>query len=916
MIRWLSRSAAVLVFAGALLVSGPSPAGAGAIVVDTLVDDTAADGLTSLREAVVLAGATPGADEIVLDGSATYLLTDCAAGALVVAGGDDLTIVGNGATITQTCPDERIIDKTGPNTAVLTVEGVILEPGPLTPGGDLDGAAIRATSQLIVDTITITGADAGFSGSLLQIDFGPADHDIIVTNSTITGNTGTAIDNQNPAGAKLENSTVSDNTGSGIGISDGSPIDVTGSSITGNGGIGIVTSGQGFGIQPVVTITDSTIAGNDGGGFFCLSSCRTLVVAGSTIIDNGAAPAPGRGGGMTMPIVLDGAVNPTVTISDSIVSGNTADHPGAGLSVYGTFDSAGPVQPEITVTGTVFSGNETVCAGCDGGAIAVTVGNLSVIDSTITDNIATGDGGGVAHGRGVIADVDAPATLSVVLSDISGNRAAGDGGGLSSQVDGTVVDRSTISGNEAGGFGGGVSAGGVFNSEIVVAGDTSVVNSTIATNVAGSGGGVRVSFPDGSAVTVENSTVVANLATTSGGGFFVGPTELLSLDHVTVTGNRSPGAANIASNGPTAIGRSVVALPLEGLNCGPVDPPAPIMPVNLNSDGFNWFDDASCQPVVADVVAPGVDPQLGELADNGGPSVTRLPDPTSPVGGIVPAGQCTAATDQRGVGRPSGLGCEAGSVEITEALPLPPDGFPASRGPDGSLVLDGTPMSEEIVIELAGGTGIAVVRYDADRTDPSNVVETAAFTGPFADLTGDLRGGDDRLEVREIELTGKVDLDLGTGSDEALLVNTAVAGDVRLVAGSGGDRLWLFDLDLGADLAFSLGFGDDAVTFAGGAVAGRTTLLGSRGNDRVTLAELDLRGPTSFIAGRGDDELRVFLSTTDRVRFVGSGGDDSVGLADTTVGGPSWFVGGGGRDSYSATGTTAFAVRPTVVGFP
>lgn len=261
-------------------------------------------------------------------------------------------------------------------------------------------------------------------------------------------------------------------------------------------------------------------------------------------------------------------------------------------------------------------------------------------------------------------------------------------------------------------------------------------------------------------------------------------------------------------------------------------------------------------------------------------------------------------------------GATAGATTSEARPPAASVDFPVVRAVDGLLHIHGTPASEEIVIEIDGDTGVAAVRYDADLDDPANTIESAVFAGPFEGLAGDLRGGSDRLEVRGFALAGAVDLDLGAGDDEVLLVGLDVDGDLRLIAGSGDDQLWLFDVTLGGPLLFSLGFGDDTVTLAGGAIEGRTTMLGSRGDDRVTLAEVHLVGPISVNAGRGDDEFRVFLSHADRVRFIGYQGNDSVDLADTTIVGSAWFVGNGGDDAYTTSGTTTFALPPTVIGFP
>ena len=68
----------------------------------------------------------------------------------------------------------------------------------------------------------------------------------------------------------------------------------------------------------------------------------------------------------------------------------------------------------------------------------------------------------------------------------------------------------------------------------------------------------------------------------------------------------------------------------------------------------------------------GIDPQLGALQNNGGPTPTRLLAPTSPA---IDKGFSYLGTDQRGIGRPidistvanapNGDGSDIGAVELT-----------------------------------------------------------------------------------------------------------------------------------------------------------------------------------------------------------------------------------------------------------
>src|SRR5690606_26603740 len=59
---------------------------------------------------------------------------------------------------------------------------------------------------------------------------------------------------------------------------------------------------------------------------------------------------------------------------------------------------------------------------------------------------------------------------------------------------------------------------------------------------------------------------------------------------------------------------------------------------------------------------------LRPLADNGGPTLTMLPERGSPVIDVVPGGASGCGSgvepDQRGVARPLGPGCDAGAVEV------------------------------------------------------------------------------------------------------------------------------------------------------------------------------------------------------------------------------------------------------------
>jgi hypothetical protein len=86
--------------------------------------------------------------------------------------------------------------------------------------------------------------------------------------------------------------------------------------------------------------------------------------------------------------------------------------------------------------------------------------------------------------------------------------------------------------------------------------------------------------------------------------------------------------------------------------------------------GYNLDDDGSCGFSTSDHSLSGVDPELGPLRDNGGPTQTRSPAIGSPVLDQIPpaaTGNGTSlcsGTDQRGVPRPQDADCDIGAVEM------------------------------------------------------------------------------------------------------------------------------------------------------------------------------------------------------------------------------------------------------------
>lgn len=788
----IARAVLVLAMLAASAVLLGPPAAAATIVVDTAADVVdGGDGVTSLREAFSIAN-TNGTDDVITLAAVDHQLSACGTPELEHTEDSALTITGAGASITQTCADAGILRSTDTAaTSVLTVDGITLSGGPNT-GSTTDGGAVFGDGRLVLTGVTVTGVDPGDAGSVVASEFGGGpDPTISIQDSTITGNGGRAVAGSFLS-ASIDGSTITGNEGSGVQLVDGSPLTITDSTVSGNGGRGASTTGQG---NTRVTIADSTLSDNAQGGVSC-GGCTSLSITDTTVADNGSAATAGTGGGVAFTFDFDPVpVDPSIDIVGSTITGNDARRHGGGLSV-GLIEAADdPMsEPIITVQDSQISDNRTLGDDVPGGGISLRTGSLQISGSEVHDN--TAGFGGVVPSRGGGIQLAEPfddgiadgRDLAVGALSISGNSASGRGGGADLELDGRMeASALTVEGNSSGDAGGGLHLA-VDRADIDAA--------RITGNAAVDGGGVmaRGGGPT-SEVVLTRSTVDANTATDRGGGLAVDDVERLDLVNSTVSNNTAADggglhigddpmdepetvgarASTIASNSaPVGANVRTVEGTFEHESALIVDaqggPSCTVSPGTLDALGHTFSDEAACVAAPTDVV-DATDVQLGALADNGGATPTRLPAPTSPIGGLVPAASCVEAADQRGVARPQGSGCEPGSVEIVED-DGGPDAIEGTAGPD---LLLGTEDADTI-LGLGGGDWI------------------------FASSGGDLVAGGDGGDL----------LDGATGDD-------VVRG------GSGND--WLF-AGPGTDVLEG-GPGDDVLLHGPGA----DTLVGGPGFD-------------------------------------------------------------------------------------
>ena len=293
----------------------------------------------------------------------------------------------------------------------------------------------------------------------------------------------------------------------------------------------------------------------------------------------------------------------------------------------------------------------------DGGAVK-SFGTLTLVDAAVRDSTSTAHGGGISNSG----------TLVLTRSVVSGNTAATDGGGIWSNAATLIVRDSTLDDNHAtAGAGGGIAIFGTST--------TRLDGSTLSANTAGTIGGGLINADFGAA-TLTDCTVSGNTAGSSGGGVdAAGGT--VTLASVTVTsntsdaGNGGAGGGGLANTNGTLVAWNSIVAGNRDLHEAAPDCSGVLLAqqYNLigNPLGCDWRGNAT------NLV--NRDPQLGPLAGNGGPTMTHVPQPTSPaVDAADPTtpgsgGESCPDVDQRGVARPQPDGgrCDIGAVESATA---------------------------------------------------------------------------------------------------------------------------------------------------------------------------------------------------------------------------------------------------------
>ncbi|MFO0808472.1 MAG: right-handed parallel beta-helix repeat-containing protein [Gemmataceae bacterium] len=479
---------------------------------------------------------------------------------------------------------------------------------------------------------------------------------------------------------------------------------------------------------------------------------------------------------ITNPITLTGPGASVLTVRRDPAAGSTF----RVLTIGGISPFSSTVSG-LTISGGVTSG--TVLGTRGGGGIAINATKtLTVLDSIITGNTASGEGGGIYVGIG--------STLTVRNSTVSGNTAGTDsaatyrvGGGIYMRSGGTLtVENSTVSGNTSPTQGGGIYmyGGGTV-------GNWTIRNSTIANNSAPSGGGVLVLTTNGAhTLTFQNTTITGNTATTGAGGLQISGTNAA----VTLT---STVIANNTGTSPDVLGA-------------------------LTANFSLVRDQTGATVTGSNNLAAGTDPLFATagLASNGGSTLTIALQSGSP---LINAGSnpATLTTDQRGPGflRVSGSAADIGSFEVQSATAAPQVASVVGNTGAGqrsrvtaitvtfnSVVTFSGPVASAFQIRRIGGGAVGAFTASAATVGGVTVVTLTNFTGlETVGPNGSASLVDGRYQVTVLAAqvsAGGLQLDgdgNGTGGDNYVLNGTPLNGLFRYYGDFDGDG----DVD-GSDL--------------------------------------------------------------------------------------------------------------------
>jgi len=344
--------------------------------------------------------------------------------------------------------------------------------------------------------------------------------------------------------------------------------------------------------------------------------------------------------------------------------------------------STGLTLRGLTLTGGAPDGDTDGSGSGNGGGIS-SVSSLTIDHVLITGNVAgptTGSESMSGSGGGVYAS----GPFTMLRSTVALNRAQNSGGLDLPGSELKTIENSLIAGNQAVGRTGGLNVGAEALIEDVAIRDNEATTQAGGADlgrfhtqtlrrveISGNSGGVGGLGSAGLA-RIWNATISGN-ETTDAGGFLGAGVHLYSpydgdieLYNVTITANVGGLTTAVAAADPSAVMADPPDARLSIFDGSCV--------VTLVATRGNVESGDSCLPTPLVNGNVQADPELGPLADNGGPTRSHLPSVTSPA---IDIGGRHLGEDQRNAPRPP-VGSDAGAVELGAAVPEPPPPPPSA----------------------------------------------------------------------------------------------------------------------------------------------------------------------------------------------------------------------------------------------
>ena len=360
---------------------------------------------------------------------------------------------------------------------------------------------------------------------------------------------------------------------------------------------------------------------------------------------------------------------------------NTVNNSSASLTIHGN----GASQTVIDGPGSI--GILTVQSGV----------NLTIEDLTMKNGNAAGSGWDGAGG----AILFYGATLTINNAAFTDNSSAGWGGAINLNAGTMTISNSTFSGNQAG-----IAGGAIFVNQGPIA---TVANSTFSVNSATSYGGA---ISNQGTITVTASTFASNSSANSSTG------------------------QDIANGSIANVAASILAH-TTGPSCTGI----------ITDLGYNIDSDGTCGLSATGSISSSaaLTDSLGPLQNNGGPTLTIMPDATSPALFAIPNGTSVngtplcPTTDQTGNASQSQGRCTIGALQpaMQSALTVSNATLTGSAGTPITLTSSGGSGTLAVTYSVSG-SGCSITNTDqlsATGTDTCSVTAENPQNGMYEAIT-------------------------------------------------------------------------------------------------------------------------------------------------------------------------------------